>query len=78
MNPLKLAPVFYFCPKMMRPINLFLQATIKFLFIIHLLSASLVYAEAKQTVNIAYLTQEQKAKLKSAIIKEQLKITAKL
>ncbi|WP_333873378.1 ABC transporter substrate-binding protein [Methylobacter sp.] len=44
----------------MRSINLFLRVTLKFLFIIHLLSANLVYAEAKQTVNIAYFTQEQK------------------
>ncbi|MGZ4976789.1 MAG: ABC transporter substrate-binding protein [Methylobacter sp.] len=44
----------------MRSINLFLRVTLKVLFIIHLLSANLVYAEAKQTVNIAYLTQEQK------------------
>ena len=44
----------------MRSINLFLRITIKFLFIIHLLSVSFVYAEAKQTINIAYLTQEQK------------------
>ncbi|MGZ4953828.1 MAG: ABC transporter substrate-binding protein [Methylobacter sp.] len=44
----------------MRSINLFLRVTLKFLFIIHLLSANLVYAEAKQTVNIAHLTQEQK------------------
>ncbi len=55
------ACVFYDCSKMMRPINLFLQKTFKILFVIHLLSAGLVYAEAKQTVNIAYLTQELKA-----------------
>lgn len=34
---------------------------IKFILIIQSLIASLVYAEAKQTVNIAYLAQEQKA-----------------
>lgn len=33
---------------------------IKFIFIIQSLIASLVYAEAKQTINIAYLAQEQK------------------
>src|SRR5664279_2593758 len=44
---------------MMRLINLSLQVTIKFLFIIHLLSVNFVYAGAKQTINIAYLTQEQ-------------------
>ena len=45
---------------MMRPINLFLQITIKLLLGMHLLGAGLVYAEAKQAIKIAYLTQEQK------------------
>lgn len=44
----------------MRPINLFLRLTVK-IFIIQLLSTNLVYAEAKQVINIAYLSQEQKA-----------------
>ena len=39
---------------------MFFQVTVKFLFIIHLFSSGLVYAEAKQTINIAYLTQERK------------------
>jgi ABC transporter substrate binding protein (PQQ-dependent alcohol dehydrogenase system) len=38
-----------------------IQITVKILFIIQLLAASLVDAEAKQVVSIAYLTQEQKA-----------------
>jgi ABC transporter substrate binding protein (PQQ-dependent alcohol dehydrogenase system) len=45
---------------MMRSINSFTRITLKFFFIIQLLSISSVYAGAKQTVNIAYLTQEQK------------------
>ncbi|MGZ5573579.1 MAG: branched-chain amino acid ABC transporter substrate-binding protein, partial [Methylobacter sp.] len=36
------------------------QITVKFLFFIHLLTVGLVYAEAKQVINIAYFTQEQK------------------
>jgi len=44
----------------MQSINLFLRITIRILFIIHFLSANLVYAEAKQSINIAYLTQDQK------------------
>src|ERR1035437_3642975 len=48
---------------MMHSINLFLRVTVKFLFIIHLLSVNLVCAEAKQIINIAYLTQEQKIPL---------------
>ncbi|MGZ4997956.1 MAG: branched-chain amino acid ABC transporter substrate-binding protein, partial [Methylobacter sp.] len=45
---------------MMRSITLPLQITVKILFVIHLLSMNFVYAEAKQTINIAYFTQEQK------------------
>ncbi|MFA6164265.1 MAG: ABC transporter substrate-binding protein, partial [Methylobacter sp.] len=37
-----------------------IQITLKVLFIIQLLAASLVDVEAKQVINIAYLTQEQK------------------
>ncbi|TRW94763.1 ABC transporter substrate-binding protein [Candidatus Methylobacter oryzae] len=44
----------------MRSINLFFQVTTKFLFLIHLLTVGLVHAEAKQVVNVAYFTQEQK------------------
>jgi ABC transporter substrate binding protein (PQQ-dependent alcohol dehydrogenase system) len=44
----------------MREINLSSQGTLKFLFIIHLLGVSYVYADTKQTINIAYLSQEQK------------------
>lgn len=40
---------------------MFLRTTVKILLIIQLITAGLVYAEAKQTVNIAYLAQEQKA-----------------
>ena len=45
----------------MRSINQSFQITVKVLFIIQLLAASLVDAEAKQVINIAYLAQEQKA-----------------
>ncbi len=45
---------------MMRIINPFFQITLKFLFVIQLLSVNVVSAEAKQTINIAYLAQEQK------------------
>lgn len=45
----------------MRSINQSFQITVKVLFIIQLLAASFVDAEAKQVVNIAYLAQEQKA-----------------
>ncbi len=38
-----------------------LRIVVKFLFIIQLLTVSLVYAEAKQTIDIAYLAQEQQA-----------------
>ncbi|MDD5412145.1 MAG: ABC transporter substrate-binding protein, partial [Methylobacter sp.] len=38
-----------------------IQITFKVLFIIQLLAASLVDVEAKQVINIAYLTQEQEA-----------------
>jgi len=41
--------------------NQSLRIVVKFLFIIQLLTVSLVYAEAKQTVDIAYLAQAQKA-----------------
>jgi ABC transporter substrate binding protein (PQQ-dependent alcohol dehydrogenase system) len=41
--------------------NQSLRIVVKFLFIIQLFTVSLVYADAKQTVNIAYLAQEQKA-----------------
>ena len=44
----------------MRIINPFFQITLKFLFVIQLLSVNVVSAEAKQTINIAYLAQEQK------------------
>lgn len=44
----------------MRSINLSVRGTLKILFIIHLLTVNLVSAEAKQAINIAYLTQEQK------------------
>ena len=45
---------------MMRIINPFFRITLKFLFVIQLLSVNVVSAEAKQTINIAYLAQEQK------------------
>jgi len=45
----------------MRSINQSFQITVKVLFIIQLLAASLVDAEAKQVINVAYLAQEQKA-----------------
>jgi ABC transporter substrate binding protein (PQQ-dependent alcohol dehydrogenase system) len=61
MNPLKLMT----CSFLLSGNTVFhsqsLRIIIKILFIIQLLTASLVYAEAKQTVNIAYLVQEQKA-----------------
>jgi ABC transporter substrate binding protein (PQQ-dependent alcohol dehydrogenase system) len=61
MNPLKLMT----CSFLLSGNTVFhsqsLRIIIKILFIIQLLTASLVYAEAKQTVNIAYLAQEQKA-----------------
>lgn len=44
----------------MRSIHLSVRVTLKILFIIHLFAANLVSAEAKQAINIAYLTQEQK------------------
>ena len=45
----------------MRSINLPVWISISVLFIIQLLSEEIVYAKAKQAINIAYLTQEQKA-----------------
>lgn len=45
----------------MRSINLPLQVTVKILFIIQLLTVGIAYGKAKQVINIAYLTQEQKA-----------------
>lgn len=44
----------------MRSVSQTIQKAVKVLFIIQLLVASLVDAEAKQVINIAYLTQEQK------------------
>ncbi len=45
----------------MRAINLSFQVAISFLFIFQLLGVNFVYADAKQVINIAYLSQEQKA-----------------
>ncbi len=45
---------------MMRIINPFFRITLKFLFVVQLLSVNIVSAEAKQTITIAYLAQEQK------------------
>ncbi|MGZ8190862.1 MAG: ABC transporter substrate-binding protein [Methylococcaceae bacterium] len=44
----------------MRSINLFFQITINVLVIFQLCAANFVHAKTRQTVNIAYLTQEQK------------------
>jgi ABC transporter substrate binding protein (PQQ-dependent alcohol dehydrogenase system) len=44
---------------MMRSINLSVRTIVNTLLIIQLFSVSFVYAKAKQTINIAYLTQEQ-------------------
>lgn len=61
MNPLKLMT----CSFLLSGNTVFdsqsLRIIIKILFIIQLLASSMIYAEAKQTVNIAYLAQEQKA-----------------
>lgn len=46
---------------MIRSSGLFFRVAVVFLFILHLLNANLGYAETKQTINIAYLTQQQKA-----------------
>jgi len=43
----------------MRSINLSVRTIVNTLLIIQLFSVSFVYAKAKQTINIAYLTQEQ-------------------
>jgi ABC transporter substrate binding protein (PQQ-dependent alcohol dehydrogenase system) len=45
---------------MMRTINLSSQTILRILFIIHLLGINYVYADVKQTVSIAYLSQQQK------------------
>ncbi|MDD5580884.1 MAG: ABC transporter substrate-binding protein [Methylobacter sp.] len=45
----------------MRSINLHLQAIVKILFIIQMITVGIAYGKAKQVINIAYLTQEQEA-----------------
>ncbi|WP_174625632.1 ABC transporter substrate-binding protein [Candidatus Methylobacter favarea] len=44
----------------MRSINLLLQAIVRTFFIIQLFAAGIAYGKAKQVINIAFLTQEQK------------------
>ncbi|CAA9890700.1 conserved hypothetical protein [Candidatus Methylobacter favarea] len=60
LNPLKLASLCLFCKAMMRSINLLLQAIVRTFFIIQLFAAGIAYGKAKQVINIAFLTQEQK------------------
>ena len=43
----------------MRSLNPSFQKIVFFLLLIQLVNINLVYAKAKQTINIAYLTQEQ-------------------
>ena len=49
----------FYCREMMPLINIGFRIIVTVLFIIPLFSVNLVYAKAKQTINIAYLTQEQ-------------------